>query len=122
MPVDPAGPMIEWINTAPIAELATELFHAFGSHGVRNGEAVNAAALADWMFRDYPPQTGFIVTARPVEAAIMEAVQLLEHSELVYLRWTSNDVPVWSVTRLGTSLLINGREAVRQRIRDRTGL
>jgi hypothetical protein len=114
--------MIDWINSAPPADLAAEVMTAFGPDGPRRGQQVSSTDLTDWMFRDYPKQTGFIVAARPVGESISEAVQLLEHSELVYLRWFSNDYPVWSVTRLGTATLGSGKDAVRQRIRDRTGL
>jgi hypothetical protein len=74
------------------------------------------------LFRDYPKQSGLIVAARPVSGPIMEAVQLLEHSALVYLRWIANDAPVWSVTRLGAATLSAGKDAIRQRINDRTHL
>jgi hypothetical protein len=120
--VDPAQPMIDWINTVPPAELALELMTAFGLDGIRGGDAVSPDDLSNWMLRGYPKQTGIIVPARPVNAPIMEAVQLLEHSELIYLRWIRNDTPVWSVTRLGTSTLGAGKDAIRQRIKDRTGL
>ena len=120
--MDPAQPMIDWINTVPPAELASELMTAFGPDGVRDGEAVGPDDLSNWMLRGYPKQTGIIVPARPVNVPIMEAVQLLEHSELIYLRWITNDALVWSVTRLGTSTLGAGKDAIRQRIKDRTGL
>jgi hypothetical protein len=114
--------MIDWINNAPVADLAVELFTAFGPDGVRGGEAVNSDDLSNWMLRAYPKQAGLIVQARPVGGPIMEAVQLLKHSELIYLRWIANDYPVWSVTRLGTSTLTAGKDAVRQRLKARTGL
>jgi hypothetical protein len=120
--VDPAQPMIDWINSVPPAELATELMSAFGPDGPRAGQQVSSYDVTEWMFREYPKQTGIFVAARPVNEAISEAVQLLEHSELIYLRWFSNDYPVWSVTRLGTETLRTGKDAIRQRIKDRTGL
>jgi hypothetical protein len=119
--VDPAQPMIDWINSVPPAELAMELMTAFSSDGPHRGTHVSSYDLIEWMFRDYPKQTGIFVAARPVNESISEAVQLLEHSELIYLRWFSNDYPVWSVTRLGTATLRSGKDAVRQRITDRTG-
>ncbi len=118
--MDPAQPMIDWINTVPPAELAAELMAAFGPGGMRRGDAVSADALGDWLFRDYPKRTGFIAAPRPVSGPISEAVQLLEHSELVYLRLIINDSPRWSITRLGTSTLSAGKDAIRQRIKDRT--
>jgi len=95
---------------------------AFGSDGIRAGEAVGLDELSAWMLRGYPQRSGFITAARPVGGPLREAVQLLEHCELICLLWITNDAPVWTVTRLGTSTLAAGKDAVRQRIRDRSGL
>jgi hypothetical protein len=55
-----------------------------------------------------------------------EAVQLLEHAELVYLylmrEFTTGGNGGWSATQLGLATLAKGKDAVRQRIKDRTGL
>ncbi|WP_131811339.1 hypothetical protein [Mycobacterium kubicae] len=118
---DAAQPMIDWINAAPPAELAPELMAAFGPDAPRRVPRLAVADLSDWMFRRYPKQTGFVVQARPVRESIYEAVQLLEHSELVYIRWTSDNECSWSATRFGLTTLANGKAAVRQRIKDRTG-
>jgi hypothetical protein len=114
--------MVDWINNVPPAELAVELMAAFGPDGIRSGDRLGSSDLTDWMFRGYPKQTGLIVAARPVERPILEAVQLLEHSELIYLRWIFNDLPVWSVTRLGAATTVGGKDVIRRRILDRTGL
>jgi hypothetical protein len=62
--------------------------------------------------------------ATTVGKPIMEAVQLLEHAELVYVSSPTGGDRVfkWSATRLGLATLANGKDAVRQRIKDRTGL
>lgn len=114
--------MIDWINSAPPAELAAELMTAFGRDGPHGGTHVSSYDLIEWQFRGYPKQTGIFVPARPVNDSISEAVQLLEHSELIYLRWFASDYPVWSVTRLGLATLNSGKDAVRQRVKERTGL
>jgi hypothetical protein len=57
---------------------------------------------------------------------IREATQLLEHAELVYVRqvveFQDGSEVYWSATQLGLATLGNGKAAVRQRIKDRTGL
>lgn len=54
---------------------------------------------------------------------ISEALQLLDHAELVYhCHYLHPDDHGWSPTRLGLATLANGKAAVRQRIADRTGL
>jgi hypothetical protein len=58
---------------------------------------------------------------RRLDGPILEAVQLLLHA-LIYKNG-HNDVTVyWSATQLGLATLGNGKAAVRQRIKDRTGL
>jgi hypothetical protein len=54
----------------------------------------------------------------------LEAVQLLEHAELLYVRSISDVAGAcsWCATRLGLATLAEGKAAVRQRIKDRTGL
>lgn len=47
-------------------------------------------------------------------------MQLLEHAELVYKMASENEC--WRTTRLGLATLTNGKDAVRQRIKDRTDL
>lgn len=51
---------------------------------------------------------------------IEDAAQLLEHSEMLYKMASENEV--WRPTRLGLATLALGKAAVRQRIKDRTGL
>jgi hypothetical protein len=109
---DPAQPMVDWISSAPPSELAAELMSAFGPEVPRR---------VPW----WVPQAERLARrrARPVHESILEAIQLLEHAELVYIRLiaTDNDRK-WSATRLGLATLANGKAAVSQRIKDRTGL
>gem|GEM_PF-5061096 len=54
---------------------------------------------------------------------ILEAVQLLEHAELILIAdITDYGDRYWSATRFGLATLAEGKDAVRQRIKDRTGL
>ncbi|MDP7703870.1 MULTISPECIES: hypothetical protein [unclassified Mycobacterium] len=119
---DAAQPMIDWINGAPPAELAAELMAAFGPDAPRRVPALALSDFSEWMFRGFPPLRGLIRPARPVREALLEAIQLLEHSELAYVRWILENEFQWSATRLGLATLEEGKAAVRQRIRDRTGL
>ena len=79
--------MIDWINTAPPAELAAELMSAYDPEVPRRVSWLALSEFSDWMFRGYPERTGLILRARPVQESILEAIQLLEHSELVYARF-----------------------------------
>jgi hypothetical protein len=121
---DAAQPMIDWITAAPPAELAAELMEAFNPEIPRRVPWLGSTEFEEWMFRGYPQRTGFILPARPVQEPILEALQLLEHAELVFVRFisTTDGGRSWSATRLGLATLADGKAAVRQRIKDRTGL
>jgi hypothetical protein len=114
--------MIDWIIDAPPAELASELLSAFAPELARRVPWLALSDLSDWMFRGYPQRTGIVLRARPVQEPILEAIQLLEHSELLYVRWIQDNESRWGATRLGLATLASGKAAVRQRIKDRTGL
>jgi hypothetical protein len=127
-----ARPLIDWLNESPPAEVATELMAAFGPGGPTNGAGLTRDKLVEWMFRAYPkpgaPGNGMfsVNTAAqyPVGRPVLEALQLLEHAELVmYDHWFDHNYPqlTWLATRLGLSTLAAGKDAVRQRIADRTG-
>lgn len=73
------------------------------------------------MFRTYPKQLGGVFRTRTGEEPLLEAIHLLEHSELVLIRSVS-DTHKWTATRLGLATVSSGKAAVRQRIKDRTGL
>jgi hypothetical protein len=51
---------------------------------------------------------------------IEEAMQLLEHSEMIFKM--ASEQECWRATRLGSATFAAGKDAVRQRIKDRTGL
>lgn len=114
--------MIDWINGAPPAELAAELMTAFDPEVPRRAPVLALSEFSEWMFRGFPQRKGLILPARPVREALLEAIQLLENSELVYVRWILENEFRWSATRLGLATLAEGKAAVRERIRNRTGL
>lgn len=127
---DWARAMFEWTIGAPRAELATELMGAFGPGGPRDspyGDYLDTENLVDWLFIAHP-RAGKSVKGQlsQLKRPIAEAVQLLEHAELVYLylmwEFTTGGNAGWSATQLGLATLANGKDAVRQRITDRTGL
>jgi hypothetical protein len=125
---NPAQPMIEWVTNVPPADLAAELLAAFGAGGPKSsyGDFLTSGDLVDWLFHGHP-KPGNSVKAQLLRP-ITEAMQLLEHAELVYVfvMWdftvTHSGNAGWTATRLGWALLANGKDAVRQRIWDRTGL
>jgi len=80
---DPGHSMIDWIVAAPPAELAPELMEAFSPNIPRRVPWLGTDDFEERMFPGYPKRTGMIVAARPVTEPILEAVQLLEHAELV---------------------------------------
>jgi hypothetical protein len=127
MAQDEAGrALLDWANLAPPADLAAELMPAFGPNGPGGGVDVSARSLAEWLFRTYPKPSDSqaqqlrMSYAKELRRPILEAVQVLEHAELVFLSQTEGPTQ-YSATRLGEAALANGKAVVRQRIRDRTG-
>jgi hypothetical protein len=110
-----AQPMIDWATNAPPAELAVELMGAFAQ-----GAELTPQGLASWLVR-----SSHLGTLQ-LHVPIREAMQLLEHAELVYVSRMSEYVDPqniqWKATRLGLATVAAGKSAVRQRIKDRTGL
>jgi hypothetical protein len=127
-------PMIDWARTAPSGDLATELMAAFGPDG--RGAERDYVVVDDFLtclFRGYPGQTedtfknkfkAAEVRARAQRLLVIplaEAVQLLDHAELVRDAF-EGELGRWHATRFGLATLAQGKAAVRQRIKDRTGL
>jgi hypothetical protein len=96
--------------------------------GQNRRESPNPYDLTQWLFRGYPKTSGGQRQQRSQELhmSTREAMQLLEHAELVYVRRMTESQDgsevYWSATRLGLVALASGRAAVRQRIEYRTGL
>jgi hypothetical protein len=128
-------PMIDWVQTVPAAELAAELMAALGPQGPSQDiKTVSGSDLLQWLFRghiNFSDSTNIPMNMylgreaeKQVGSTLREAMQLLEHAELVCVAWWGESSPraQWSPTRLGLAALSAGKDAVRQRIRDRTGL
>jgi len=83
-----AQAVIDWVNGAPLGELAAELMAAFAPRAAgRQATGVYLNHLGAWLFRGYTrPQRH----AADVVTPVREAVQLLEHAELVYLGTTGS--------------------------------
>jgi hypothetical protein len=110
-------PMFDWLNGVPIADLAAELMAAFSSDP-KGWEYARTIMCKLFAAHGYPkPRLGL---GRPDYWPIEEAMQLLEHSEMVFKM--ASEQECWRATRLGLATFAAGKDAVRQRIKDRTGL
>jgi hypothetical protein len=54
-----------------------------------------------------------------IDAAIREALQVLEHAELVYITVDSDRPDKWTATGAGLAALARGKDVVRQHITER---
>lgn len=118
-----AQQMVDWINAAPPSEVAVQLLGAFAAEppGRRGMNAsLTDTQLVQWLFRTYATHW---TTSYPVDQAVVEALQLLEQSQLVVFwpRLGDDSSARWLVTRTGLATAHRGPDAVRQRIRERTG-
>ncbi len=111
---------VDRLQALPPPELAVEIMCEFAPDGPWDGASpVTQTTLVQWAGGGMRGSE-----RRDLEAPILEAMQLLEHAELVYVRQIShvNGERGWCATRFGLATLANGNDAVRQRIQDRTGL
>jgi len=128
----------------PATDLAADLMPAFGRDGPKHGKDLSSGDLNGWilpqMLQTLPqyehklsPQSlkALDVVARMGDrglrlgmelAGVSEAVQLLEHAELIYESKRTELNDCWSATQFGLATLAQGEAAGRQRIKDRTGL
>jgi hypothetical protein len=109
--------LIDWANTAPRADLAAELMAAFGGErACRIG--LRCEEIEGWLLGRS------IILSPKVKGPILEALQLLEHSELIYYRsWDrQHSHPYWRATQLGLATPASRKDVVRQRIKERIGL
>jgi hypothetical protein len=119
-----AQPMIEWANSLPRVDLAVELMGLFGTVETCVVREIYARLFGVPM--EVPVWRGDLRVAEVIERVeipVQEALQLLEHAELVcgYHR-DGMSIWVWRATRLGLATMATGRHTVRQRIKERTGL
>lgn len=119
--VDEAAPGdFESLMVLSPADLAAELMSAFGPDGPRHGKDVHTLQLVSWLLRRH---RGANKVARPAEklyALVGEAMQVLEHAELVRVTQRGDRSSHWNATRSGTAALADG--CVRQQIKVRTSL
>lgn len=118
------------------ADLATELMPAFGPDGPKRGnKPLEKAHLFNWLLAQHElssvrqlmkyagnRQQGMYALKLDSKLAgpILEAVQVLQHAELIYESKHHSEVTAyWSATQSGLAALANGD--YRQRIKDRTG-
>ena len=101
------------------AELAAELMPAFGPDGPAHGKNLSSVKLVQWLLTGIRGIGGVSHPGTKLNAAVLEALQVLEHAELVRVIQLRDTGRRWNATRLGEAALANGD--VVQRIEDRTG-
>ena len=120
---------LEWAESLPPADLAAELMSvAFRSSGDRDIRQMIDRLLSP-KFDELQSRRGVkraVGSTKELERTVLEAIQLLEHSELILcaqIHITGYDHEHhWRATRLGLEVGDIGKDVVRQRIKDRTGL
>ena len=105
------------------AHLAAPLMQAFGSDGPKRGKSLTQHDLVKWMLSQYEFSSRALkaLAYQKIDAAIREALQVLEHAELVYISVDSDQPDKWTATGAGLAALARGKDVVRQHITERTG-
>lgn len=104
----------------PVADLAAEIMPAFGPGGPKS---LTLHQLVTWRLGQYEfSSSAKKAIAYPrLETAVREALQVLEHAELLYLTVAEESAHKWTATRLGMEALRGGKDVVAQRIKERSG-
>jgi hypothetical protein len=110
---DPAHELAR-LNALSPADLAGEIMAAFGPDGPKRGGTVTQDHIAPWLFRAFPRASRYTAGLR---IPILEALQVLEHAELIRLDSPWRAPNYWCTTRLGWEAIANGD--ARQVIYDR---
>jgi hypothetical protein len=100
---------IDRLLSLPVPELAAEIMPAFGPDGARPGREVGLLQVANWLLRDHRRGVKYL---KELLDPIREAVQALEHAELVLrLGHGSGENARLKATRLGEQALAEGNVA-----------
>ncbi|WP_414688375.1 hypothetical protein [Mycobacterium sp.] len=107
----------------PVADLAAEIMPAFGPGGPKPGKSLTLHQLVTWRLGQYEfSSSAKKAIAYPrLETPVREALQVLEHAELVYLTVAEESADNWTATRFGLEALRGGKDVVAQRIKERSG-
>jgi hypothetical protein len=93
------------LNALSPADLAGEIMAAFGPHGPKRGGNVTEDHIATWLFRAYRGAARYTAGVR---IPVLEALQVLEHAELIRLDNPWSAPNYWCATRLGCEAIANG--------------
>jgi hypothetical protein len=97
---DVARVNFERLMALSTTDLAAELMPAFGSDGPKPGKDLNHLVLVSWLLGGYRGAGGVSSRLQP-DRAVIEALQVLEHADLVTSRTTSPQR--WNASRLGAA-------------------
>ena len=102
----------------PVADLAAELMPAFGLGG-----PLTLHQLVKWKLDQYEFSSSAkkAIAYPKLETPVREALQVLEHAELLYRTVAEESADKWAATRLGLEALRGGKDVVTQRIKERGG-
>lgn len=108
----------------PVADLAAELMPAFGPIGAKPGRSLTLHQLVKWKLDQYEFSSSAkkAIAYPKLETPVREALQVLEHAELLYLTVAEESADKWTATRLGLEALRGGKDVVTQRIKERGGV
>lgn len=109
-------PRVAWIRSAHPVDVALLVLDAFPPPGLAHETHRSQHQLEQWLLGVGTSTTAYY----QVDGELAEALQLLEHSELVIAPLSQRFA--WKLTRFGLALRTEGHDAVRRRIRERTGL
>jgi hypothetical protein len=98
----------------PAADLAAELMQAFAVEGPKRGKPLTEHELVGWKLGSYEfsSRGQRAMCYKKLRAPIREALQVLEHAELVYQTIRTDKPDNWTATSRGLETLKSGNDVV----------
>jgi hypothetical protein len=103
------------------AEVAVQLMQAFGSDGPRRGKPLTQHDLIEFLTRqrNFASRGQRAMAYKKLAGPVREAMQVLEHAELVYLNVRTDSPDRWHATSAGMEALAQGQHAIELRVAQR---
>jgi hypothetical protein len=105
------------------ADLAIDLLRAFGPDGARPSKPKTHIELVEWQLNSLALESRRqrALVYKKLNGPVREALQILEHAELVHRVSRTDSADTWRVTSAGSDALTAGETEIRRLVGQRNG-
>lgn len=110
------------LNLPPVPDLAADIMSAFGVNGPKRGQPLTQRDIVKWMVakHEFSSRAHRILAADKLNDPVREALQVLEHAELLYVTVESDAADTWRLTSKGKNARAGGKAVIQQCISERS--